>query len=219
MRRLWAALTGGAAVAATIVAATLGASEPAKDAGGAGSDRSGTSVARVEFVETAPLDTDPSLTGKRKVELFAEHRGDAVHRLRFLVTLDGRVAEERLWRADRPDTMAVRDWGSCTSVEEAVPDPRPDSLRKILDEYFGPADIPAGASRLPDGTRRWETPTGMMRVSYTDLGGAYPHRIVEIKGPDGSVGSTISDTRLGEHPSLPAWRADWPSCRPSAPAS
>ncbi|MER5711822.1 hypothetical protein AB0B13_29885 [Streptomyces sp. NPDC042898] len=38
----------------------------------------------------------------RKVEMFAEHRGDAVSTLRFVVTIDGRVAEERLWRADRP---------------------------------------------------------------------------------------------------------------------
>ncbi|MFF6789369.1 hypothetical protein ACFY9C_09855 [Streptomyces filamentosus] len=219
MKRRWTALMGSAAVAATIVAATLGASETTEGKGDSESGRpDAASISLIEFMETVPLGSDPSSAVNRKVQLFAEHRGDVVNRLRFLVTFDGQVAEERLWQADRSEFMAVRNWESCMSTDEPVPAPRPDSLKVILDEYFGPAAVPPEAKKLTDGTSRWETSTGMMRMAYTDLGGPYPDRIVEIKGPDGSVGSTINGTRLEKYPALPSWRADWPSCLPVASA-
>lgn len=217
MKHAWTALAGCVAVTATIVAVTVGASDVE---GSAGDDRpTEASVARIEFTEAVPLDADQSVMSSRKVEMFAEHRGDAVSRLHFVITLDGRVAEERLWRADRPGSITARNWQSCTTAEEPTPAPRPDSLDVILRGYFGPRDVPRDAKKVAGGGSRWETPTGMMIMAYTDLGGPYPDRIVEIKGPDGSVGSTISGTRVSEHSALPEWRAGWPACRPSTGAS
>lgn len=211
------ALAGCVAVAATIVAATVGA----PDAGGSSGDdgRAGKAVTRIEFTEAAPLDADQSVTTHRKVEMYAEHQGDAVSRLHFVITVDGRLAEERVWRADRPESISLRTWESCTTGEEATPDPKPDSLDVILRNYFGPPEVPRDAKKAAGGASRWETPTGMMLMAYTDLGGPYPHRIVEIKEPDGSIGSTISGTRMSEHPAFPGWRAGWQTCRPATGAS
>ncbi|MDV5147766.1 hypothetical protein R1T08_27255 [Streptomyces sp. SBC-4] len=217
MKPVRMALAGCVAVAATIVAATAGA----PDAGGSSGDdgRAGKAVTRIEFTEAAPLDADQSVTTHRKVEMYAEHRGDAVSRLHFVITFDGRLAEERTWRADRPESITLRNWESCTAGEEATPDPKPDSLDVILRNYFGPREVPHDAKKTAGGASRWETPTGMMLMAYTDLGGPYPHRIVEIKGPDGSVGSTISGTRMSEHPTFPGPRAGWQTCRPVSGAS
>lgn len=214
------ALAGCAAVAATIVAATVGA----PDAGGSSGDdgraraKAGAAVTRIEFTEAAPLDADQSVTAHRKVEMYAEHRGDAVSRLHFVITFEGRLAEERVWRADRPESITSRNWESCTTGEEATPTPKPDSLDVILTGYFGPREVPREAKRIAGGAHRWETPTGMMLMTYTDLGGPYPHRTVEIKGPDGSIGSTISGTRVSENPAFPGWKPGWQTCRPSAGA-
>jgi hypothetical protein len=212
------ALAGCAAVTATVVAVTVGAPHVGRSAGDE-SGRTEASVARIEFTEAVARDTDQSVTEKRKVEMFAAHRGDAVTRLHFVITLDGRIAEERLWRADRPETITARNWASCTTMDEPTPAPKPDSLAVILRAYFGPPDVPRDAKKVAGGASRWETPTGMMRMTYTDLGGPYPDRIVEIKGPDGSIGSTISGTRVSEHSALPKWRAGWSTCSPSTGAS
>ncbi|MBT2441556.1 hypothetical protein J7E93_15820 [Streptomyces sp. ISL-36] len=88
----------------------------------------------------------------------------------------------------------------------------------ILRGYFGPPDVPRDARKVAGGRSRWETPTGMMLMTYTDLGGPYPDRVVEIRGPDGSIGSTISDTRISDHSALPEWREGWQRCRPAAGA-
>ncbi|MFF8835985.1 hypothetical protein [Streptomyces sp. NPDC015130] len=220
MRHVRIAVAGGAAVAATIVAVAVGAPDAggsARDDGRAGAGP-GAAVTRIEFTEAAPSDADQSVTTNRTVEMYAEHRGDAVSRLRFVITFEGRLAEERVWSADRPESITSRNWASCTTGEEATPAPRPDSLEVILTGYFGPREIPRDAKRTASGAHRWETPTGMMLMTYTDLGGAYPHRIVEIKGPDGSVGSTISGTRTSDRSSFPDWRTGWRSCRPSTGA-
>ncbi|MEU7070996.1 hypothetical protein AB0B30_21385 [Streptomyces narbonensis] len=216
MRHVRMALAGCAAVAATIVAVTVGTPGAGGSAGDDG--RAGAAVTRIEFTEAAPLDTDQSVTTNRKVEMYAEHRGDAVSRLHFVITFEGRLAEERVWRADSPESITLRNWESCTAGKEATPTPRPDSLDVILTGYFGPREVPRDATRIAGGANRWETPTGMMLMTYTDLGGRYPHRIVEVKGPDGSLGSTISGTRMSEHPGFPEWRTGWQDCRPSAGA-
>ncbi|MGW7429318.1 hypothetical protein ACWGIN_07185 [Streptomyces sp. NPDC054861] len=217
MKRVWMALAGCAAVSAIVVAVTFGTSDAGRKAGEEAPATA--SVARIEFTEAVPLQTDPSVTADRKVEMYAEHRGDAVDTLHFVVTIDGRLAEERLWRADRPGSITARNWGTCTTVDEPTPAPEPDSLDVILRRYFGPPDVPRDAKKVAGGASRWETPTGMMLMTYTDLGGPYPDRVVEIRGPDGSIGSTISATRLSDHPALPTWRAGWRTCRPSAGAS
>ncbi|GEB56512.1 hypothetical protein [Streptomyces gardneri] len=216
MKRIGLALAGGAAVTVAVAAVTVGTADAGRSAGDDG--RAGASVTRIEFTEAVPLETDPSVTTNRRVEMFAEHRGDAVSRLRFVITFEGRTAEERLWRADRPESITSRNWESCTTGDEPTPAPKPDGLDVILRGYFGPREIPRDAKKVAGGANRWETPMGMMRMTYTDLGGPYPHRIVEIKGPDGSIGSTISGTRTSEHPAFPDWRPDWRSCRPSAAA-
>lgn len=214
------ALAGCAAVAATIVAATVGAPDAggnAADDGRAGAE-AGAAVTRIEFTEAAPMDADQSVTTHRRVEMYAEHRGDAVSRLRFVITFEGRLTEERLWSADRPESITLRNRESCTTGDEATPAPKPDSLDVILTGYFGPREVPREAKKIAGGASRWETPTGMMLMTYTDLGGTYPHRIVEIKGPDGSIGSTISGTRTSEHPTFPDWKPGWQNCRPSTGA-
>ncbi|WP_211231211.1 hypothetical protein [Streptomyces purpureus] len=77
------------------MAVTVGA-----DAAGSAADAGGAkaSVSRTEFTEAAPSGALPAVTGDRKAEMFAEHPDDAVSALRFVITVDGRVAEERLWR-------------------------------------------------------------------------------------------------------------------------
>ncbi|MEU2242798.1 hypothetical protein ABZ572_25690 [Streptomyces sp. NPDC018338] len=220
MKRHAKVLAGCVAVTAAVVAVVLGLPDAERKAGAAAGDdvggtRAGASVARIQFTEAAPLDADQSVMSHRKVEMFAEHRGDEVSTLRFVVTIDGRVAEERLWRADRPGSITARNWDSCTTADEPTPAPEPDSLDVILRGYFGPREVPRDAEKDAGGASRWETPTGMMLMAYTDLGGPYPDRVVEIKGPDGSIGSTISGTRISDHPSLPEWRAGWQECRPA----
>jgi hypothetical protein len=48
--------------------------------------------------------------------------------LHFVITLDGRIAEERLWRADRPASLTIRDWATCTTMDEPTPAPKPESI-------------------------------------------------------------------------------------------
>ncbi|MFD8975153.1 hypothetical protein [Streptomyces sp. NPDC059593] len=141
MKRRAKALAGCAAVTAAVVAVVLGLPDTERNAGAAaGADaadtRAGASVAHIQFTEAAPLDADQSVMSHRKVEMFAEHRGDEVSTLRFVVTIDGRVAEERLWRADRPGSIAVSavrtricfPAGSATTGS-ASPRPRPETVR------------------------------------------------------------------------------------------
>ncbi|MFJ6101001.1 hypothetical protein ACIQHY_08350 [Streptomyces sp. NPDC092359] len=220
MRSTPRALGGFAAVTVALSAVTACTTDaPVPGRGTDAPGRPGTTVTRIAFTEELPREDDPSVTAHKKVEVFAEHRADSVSRLRFVIASEERRAEERLWDSGRPGTITVRDWQSCTSTEEPTPAPHPDSLDVVLGQYFGPRGIPPEAKKVPGGGSRWETPTGMMVLAYTDLGGPYPHRIVQVKGPDGSVGSTIGDTRADAHPSFPGWRTGWPDCRPDSGTS
>ncbi|BBC35931.1 hypothetical protein SGFS_072250 [Streptomyces graminofaciens] len=207
MKRTLAAL-------AVAVAVTGGAIAFAAPDDGPDGDRTGAAFTHIQFDETTLVDTEESGSADRHVDIFAEHRSDAVSRARFVTTSEGRVLEERLWDSDHPESMTVRNWDTCQAVDEATPDPRPDSLDLIVTQYFGPRAVPDDAEKLAHGVARWEIPAGMMTTEYTDKGGTYPDRVVEIKGPNGEVGSTIRDTSVRDTSALPGWRKGWESCRP-----
>jgi hypothetical protein len=211
MKRTWAALVGAVAVTGAVIAVI-----DAADPDGGRDNRTAATVTHIGFSEAAPLDPDQSVTNSRQVNIFAAHRADAVSTLRFVITANGKVTEERLWHADRPDVITVRNWDVCETVEETTPPPRPDSLKVIVNELFGPPSVPVGAKKSAGGATTWETAAGLMRTKYTDNGGPYPDRVVEIKGPDGSSGSTIQNTKISGAAALPDWRDGWQECRPAA---
>ncbi|MET8977680.1 hypothetical protein ABZX85_18885 [Streptomyces sp. NPDC004539] len=171
------------------------------------------SVTLIEFSETTLLDEPEPTT--RQVDIFAEHRADAVRALRFVITVDGVVAEERLWVTSHPEKIAVRDWAHCRASEEPTPPPIPDSLDVITSELFGPSTVPPTAEKQSAGGATWETTTGLMTVAYTDNGGSYPDRTIEIKGPGGEIGTTIRNTGMSDSAAFPEWRAEWRTCRPT----
>ncbi|CUM39102.1 hypothetical protein BN2537_7169 [Streptomyces venezuelae] len=75
-------------------------------------------------------------------------------RLRFVITFEGRTAEERLWRADLPESITSRNGESCTTGDEPTPAPKPDGPDGpdvILRGYFGPREIPRDAKKVTGG--------------------------------------------------------------------
>ncbi|MGW2561086.1 hypothetical protein ACWCXB_17915 [Streptomyces sp. NPDC001514] len=213
-KRIWAALAGAAATTAAVVVITNPGAPDAPDAG----RRTGTesTVTLIGFKEVARLDPTGSMTATRQVDIYAEHRADAVSTLRFVITTEGRVTEERLWEAEHPDSITVRNWDSCSTTSEPTPAPRPDSLEVIVTELFGPDSVPPGAKKAPGGATSWVSTAGLVTTKYTDNGGPYPDRVVEIKGPDGSIGSVIDHSRISHAAALPEWRDGWQTCRPTA---
>ncbi|MBD0710047.1 hypothetical protein BU197_17165 [Streptomyces sp. CBMA291] len=216
MKPQWAVLSGAAAVlvaaAATVITRSAQDAPPAAVPPPAASPAA--AVTRIAFDEAAMMDPARPGTTHRRIEMYAEHRGEAVTSLRFLITTTGKLTEERLWEAARPETITVRDWTSCRTADERVPDPRPDRLDVITTELFGPAAVPGEAKAGPGGTRQWTTSAGLITSTFTDGGGPYPDRTVRIAGPDGQVGSVIDHTLVGPATALPGWHQDWKNCAP-----
>lgn len=196
------------------LAAAMAVASGAISCAAPGNKHTEATISRVQFNETTLVDTEESGLANRHVDIFAEHRADAVSKVRFVTTTEGRVVEERLWDSDRPESITVRNWYTCQTTDETTPTPRPDSLNLIATQYFGPRSVPDNAEKSAQGVASWETPAGMMTTKYTDNGGAYPDRVVEIKGPSGQVGSTIRDTSIRDASAFPGWRKGWETCRP-----
>lgn len=209
-----AALLSGAvlAVGAATFAAGLvgtGSQEPEKR-------RSADSkVTRIAFSERSHAPAGSSATPPLRIAMYAHHTGDAIGELRFHITAAGRLVEERRWVAGDSGSITVRNWISCRASQEKTPPPTPNDLKVVVRELFGPPTVPEVAEKSSDGTKRWEVSSGMITTNYTDLGGAFPDRRIEIKGPDGVVGSTISDTEVASAGELPGWRPGWRNCTPT----
>ncbi|MGW1207998.1 hypothetical protein [Streptomyces cyaneofuscatus] len=172
-------------------------------------------VTRISFSEQSPAPTGSPAAPSLRIAMYARHAGDAVGELRFRITGAGKLLEERRWVAEHPETITVRNWLSCGTSQEGTPPPRPDSLKVVVGELFGPPSVPGNARASSDGTKRWATSAGMITTTYTDLGGEFPDRRIEIKGPDGSVGSRIADTEIAPADALPGWQPGWEKCTPA----
>ncbi|MEU3605305.1 hypothetical protein AB0E83_07565 [Streptomyces sp. NPDC035033] len=218
----WAGAAGAVLVVAAVAAGVAAGTDLGTDAGTAPADRGAVGAApsftRIAFDEAVLIGPAGDGTAARHVEMHVEHLDGAVRTLRVVTTSAGKVTEERLWEAGRPETITVRDWRSCRAVTEETPQPRPSRVDVITDELFGPVAVPPAARREPDGTRRWSTTAGLVTTAYADAGGRYPDRRVTIKGPDGQIGSVITGTRLDRAGALPAWRPGWQDCRPAGTA-
>ncbi|WP_411081863.1 hypothetical protein [Streptomyces sp. cmx-18-6] len=211
--RTGAALLAGVVLAAgaTAFATGLVGADPRKP-----EDRRGTTaeVTRIAFTEQAHAPKGSPADPPVRIAMYARHAGDVVDELHFRITSAGKLVEERRWVAGSPDAIAVRNWVSCGTSQEETPPPRPDSLKVVVRELFGPPTVPEEAREAANGTKRWETSAGMITTDYTDLGGAFPDRRIQIKGPDGTVGSTIGDTEVAPADALPGWRPGWEKCAP-----
>lgn len=172
-------------------------------------------VTRIAFSEQAQAPSGSPSAPSVRIAMYAHHTGDAVGELRFRITSAGKLVEERRWVADSPDAITVRNWLSCATSQEGTPPPRPDSLKVVVRELFGPPSVPENARDSTDGAKRWTTSAGMITTDYTDLGGQFPDRKIEIKGPDGNVGSTIGDTEIAPADALPGWHPGWEKCTPA----
>ncbi|MFD3512732.1 hypothetical protein [Streptomyces sp. NPDC058657] len=210
-KRTWLLTSGLAAlaVAGSVVALRAPAPKP---------EPAPAAIALVSFTET--LMTEAGSGGDppgRHVSIYASHRSERIDTLRFLSRVDGRVTEERLWKAGSPEVITVRDWSACAETIQQMPGPRPETLDMVVEEIFGPARIPADAKRSGKGTSAWKVTDGMVTTEYTDGGGSYPDRVVKLKGPSGQVGTVIDKGSVGTSKGLPDWQPDWQDCKPSQP--
>lgn len=148
----------------------------------------------------------------RKVRIHASHRDGRIIAMRFITRSNGRISEERAWEAADPQTVTVRTRDDCQQLDGEMPPPAPETLDVVPAELFGPRAIPADARTTGDGKAGWKVKQGLVTSEFTDGGGAYPDRKVAISGPDGEVGSVITDGSVKAATELPGWAPGWESC-------
>ncbi|MEV1146074.1 hypothetical protein [Micromonospora sp. NPDC049799] len=150
-----------------------------------------------------------------RVSVHLAHHDGILDAMRFETRTGGSLVEERLWRSDRPDTVAVRSWPECRQSNEPMPPPRPETVEQVLTEYFGPR-TPAGTPAT-DGRTSWtDRPDGGIVRTFTDDGSGYPGGRTVTIGADGDAGTTIGAATVAPATELSGWTPGWDVCVPYA---
>lgn len=178
-------------------------------------------IALISFTETVHTNGEGDVVSgqsgrtDRKVSIHVSHRDGRITAMRFTTCSGGRITEERAWESADPKTVTVRTWDDCQQLDDEMPPPAPRTLEVVLAELFGPRAIPADARTTGDGKASWKVEQGLVTSEFTDGGGTYPDRKVAISGPDGEVGSVITDgsvKAMKAATELPGWAPGWESC-------
>jgi hypothetical protein len=153
-------------------------------------------------------------TTQQHIEMYIADRQGRVQEIHFIIRIGANIIQERRWVSADSQTITVRSWEDCIEFSESMPPPSPDSLEIILEELFGPREIPKSAETTTDGVVRWSMTNGPARLTFADHGGAYPDRTITVSGESGNVAVVIKAGVVEPVALLPDWQSGWDSCAP-----
>jgi hypothetical protein len=171
------------------------------------------SFTRITFSETQSRGKaeDPL---QQHIDMYVAHQDGTVKEIRFRVQVGDELSQERRWEAAASETIIVRSWLDCSQFSEPMPPPAPESLDIVLEELFGPREIPSDADTTSDGSASWTMESGLAVLTVVDHGGEYPDRTITVGGEIGSIGTILEAGGVDSVSELPDWQSGWESCTP-----
>lgn len=123
---------------------------------------------------------------------------------------------ESEWRQAEPDTLQIRDWRSCTAVDESYPMPPLTTVDILLADILGPRHVPQDAQAIGSGnTGLWRIQRGLVTIEVHEPHEDYFGRTVYTSVADPKFYSRVRSVKLSSA-ATDGWgyAPGWERCQP-----